>query len=81
MKPESQKQRAAEDEHLSSWESFFNPLAEEYRKLLNWVKPDFQKNMLLEILKLIYKLPVLIVISLLTPVAFLIVVIVFFATL
>lgn len=80
MNSENKKSGELEDEHLSSWESFFNPLKDEYLKLLQWVKPDFQKNGLLELIKMIYKLPLLILISLLTPVAFVVMVIVFFAT-
>ncbi len=68
------------DDHLSAWQSFFNPLAEEYKKMLIWVKPDSQKNILLELIKLLYKLPIAILVTLLTPVAFIVMVVVFFAT-
>jgi len=68
------------DDHLTAWESFFNPLVGEYRKLLIWVKPDPQKNTFLEWIKLIYKLPILILISLFTPVALIFLVIAFVAT-
>jgi hypothetical protein len=70
-----------EEEDLTAYESLFNSLRDEYVLILNWVKPKPEANQILEYLKLIYKLPVLILVTLLSPVAFLILAFVFFATL
>jgi hypothetical protein len=82
MQPQqTNKMNEPEEEDLSAWGSMRNSLRDEYLLLLNWVKPDPDKNQLLEYLKMIYKLPILIFATLLSPIALVVLAFVFFATL
>jgi hypothetical protein len=69
------------EDDLTAWQSLRNSLIEEYLKILRWVKPDASKNRFLEYLKWIYKIPVLVFATLVSPIAFVLIAIVFFATL
>lgn len=62
----------SEDEDLNIHQEFLKLFKEFVQKVLNWVKPNKKDNLILKIIKLIFKIPVVLLLTILSPIAFLI---------
>lgn len=69
------------EDNRSAWQSLRDSLLQEYRKLLRWMQPKEGRPRWLEYLKWVYKLPIFVFVMLMSPIAFIVLAIVFFATL